>query len=87
MTELALQLQGYRLTTAEILYHLPERPGILQSFIWQFMDLAPKFPRLNSFLDFWHREIDGRLHTVKVANTELVKPAELVFCNGEFRLH
>ncbi|MCB9958788.1 MAG: Usg family protein [Rhodospirillaceae bacterium] len=87
MNELALQLQGYRMTTAEILYHLPERPGLLQTFIWQFMDQAPRFPRLNKFLDFWHREIDGILHSVKIANAELVKPAELVYCSGEFRLH
>ena len=87
MTDMALQLQGYRLTTAEILYHLPERPGVLQSFIWQFLDLAPKFPRLNQFLDFWHREIDGALHSVKVANAEIIKPAELIRCGGEFRLH
>ncbi|MCA8909106.1 MAG: Usg family protein [Rhodospirillaceae bacterium] len=87
MNELALQLQGYRMTTAEILYHMPDRPSLLQTFIWQFMDQAPRFPRLNRFLDFWHREIDGILHSVKIANVELVKPAELVYCGGEFRLH
>ena len=47
---LALQLKDYRLTTAEILYHLPDHPEILQSYIWQDMDIAPRFPVLQKFL-------------------------------------
>ena len=57
---LALQLKDYRLTTAEILYRLPDHPGILQSYIWQELDIAPRFPVLHKFLDFWRRELDGR---------------------------
>ena len=38
-TQLQRQLQGYRLTTAEILYHLPDHPRVLQSFIWQELDM------------------------------------------------
>jgi len=64
---LALQMKDYRLTTAEIFYHLPDHPGILQTYIWQELDLAPKFPVLCKFLDFWHRELDGRVHSVRVA--------------------
>jgi len=59
---LALQLKDYRLTTAEILYHLPDHPDILQTYVWQDLDIAPRFPVLHKFLDFWHRELDGRLH-------------------------
>ena len=85
--EFALQLQGYRLTTAEILYRLPDHPGLIHEFIWQFMDHAPRFPRLNQFLHFWEREIDGVLHSVKVATVDLIRPAELVYADGEFRLN
>jgi len=84
---LAAQLQNYRLTTAEILYHLPDHPGVLQSFIWQELDIAPRFPVLNRFLGFWQREIEGRLHSVRVASAGLISPAELRFASGEFRLH
>jgi hypothetical protein len=38
------QLEGYSLTTAEILYHLPDHPHLLQSFVWQHHDLFPDFP-------------------------------------------
>ncbi len=87
MASLALQLRGYRLTTAEILYHLPDHPGLLQSFLWQELDLAPRFPQLRKFLGFWQREIEGRLHSVKVASAALITPAELRLCSGEFHLH
>ena len=71
-----LQLRGYRLTTAEILYHMPDHPGLLQTFLWQEYDLAPRFPALGRFLDFWERELDGPLHSVRLASTELIKPSE-----------
>lgn len=87
MSELRLQLQGYRLTTAEILYHLPDHPHLLQSFVWQHLDMAPEFPVLRRFLDFWTRNIEGRLHSVKVARAELVTPGELRYAGLSLRLH
>ncbi len=57
----------YRLTTAEILYRMPDHPAVLQSFVWQSMDIAPDYPALRRFLDFWRREIEGTLHSVRVA--------------------
>jgi len=77
MATLALQLRDYRLTTAEILYHLPDHPGLLQSYIWQALDLAPRFPELQKFLKFWENNLDGKLHSVRVANCELIKPPQI----------
>ncbi len=65
---LALQLKDYRLTTAEILYRMPDHPGLLQTYIWQELDLAPGFPTLHRFLDFWRRELEGPLHSVRVTS-------------------
>ena len=73
---LALQMRDYRLTTAEILYHLPDHPSVLQSYIWQELDLAPKFPVLRKFLDFWSRNLEGRLHSVRVGSSQLITPGE-----------
>jgi uncharacterized protein Usg len=67
-------LRPWRLTTAEIVYHLPDHPGVLQSFVWQQMDQDPDFPVLNQFLAFWRREIEGTLHSVRVAAAELHGP-------------
>ena len=72
---LALQLQDYRLTTAEILYRMPDHPDLLQTFIWQHLDRAPGYPVLHKFLDFWSRELDGPIHSVRVGSVMVVKPA------------
>ncbi|MBL8653445.1 MAG: usg protein [Alphaproteobacteria bacterium] len=77
MTDFAKQLADYRLTTAEILYRLPDHPAVLQSYLWQDLDLAPQFPVLRKFLDFWEREIEGKLYQVRVASAGLIKPAEI----------
>jgi uncharacterized protein Usg len=82
-----IRIPDWRLTTAEILYHLPDHPAVLQSFVWQKIDRAPGFPELNRFLDFWRREIEGRLHSVRVASSALLRPAELRYAGGELRLH
>jgi uncharacterized protein Usg len=82
-----LQIKGYRLSTAEIIYHLPDHPRLLQSFIWQHYDIAPEFPELRRFLDFWRTNIDGRLHSVRVARMDLVHPGGWRAPAAEFRLH
>ncbi|MCR9258016.1 MAG: usg protein [Alphaproteobacteria bacterium] len=80
------QLRGYRLTTAEILYHMPDHPSVLQSYLWQEYDIAPKFPQLKRFLDFWSRNLDGPLHSVKVTAAGIVTPAEWRHVDCESRL-
>lgn len=84
--DLWMRLKGYRLTTAEILYHMPDHPGVLQTFVWQKHDLAPRFPELRKFLDFWEREIEGPLHSVKVAVSALVADNDLKHYNHGFTL-
>ena len=71
MSEARARAPGYRLTTAEIIYHLPDHPDLLQSFIWQKLDRAPDFPELRRFLEFWSRNIEGKLHSVKVGQARL----------------
>lgn len=81
------EAEGYGLTTAQIVYHLPDHFDLLQEFVWQQYDLFPQFPSLNKFLCFWEQRIDGRLHSVTVAHKLLVKPAELELVRGSYRLH
>lgn len=81
------QVNGYGLTTAHILYRLPDFPRLLQAYVWQDYDLWPQFPALNRFLDFWCCELEGPLHSVTVAHSRLIKPAELRAVDGVFRLH
>ena len=81
------QLSGYGLTTAQILYRRPDHPWLLQTYVWQEYDLCPNFPELQGFLKFWQRSLEGILHSVTVAHSRLIKPAELRALDGEFRLH
>lgn len=87
MSSLELQLKDYRLTTAQILYHLPDHPGVLQTYLWQEYDLAPDFPVLRKFLDFWSRSLEGKLHSVQIASSQLIRPAELRLSGAYLTLH
>lgn len=71
------RLAGERLTTAEVLYYMPDHPALLQRFLWQTLDLAPEFPRVHRFLGFWRREIDAVIHSVTVAAQGLVAPTRI----------
>ncbi|MBB3951358.1 usg protein [Aureimonas jatrophae] len=71
------RLRGAGLTTAEILYRMPDHPALLQTFSWQFEDTAPNYPRLRRFLDYWEREIEAKIHSVRVMHSRLIKPQEI----------
>lgn len=77
MSEMEKMLGGYRLTTAEILYHMPDHPKLLQTYLWQEYDIAPKFPVLGKFLKFWETNLDGKLHSVRMASTGIISAREL----------
>ncbi len=77
MSDFERQLCGYRLTTAEILYRMPDHPGLIQSFTWQQYDLAPEYPILRKFLMFWRNKLDGPIHSVNVGSCQLICASEL----------
>lgn len=85
--EFRQQLEGYGLTTAHILYRLPDHQRLLQSYVWQDYDLWPDFPALARFLEFWRRELEGPLHSVTVAHARLIRPSEIRQIDSMFRLH
>ena len=82
-----LQLTGYGLTTAKIFYHLPDHPHFLQLYVWQDYDLAPEFPVLNHFIEFWKEKIEGPLHSVAYAHCRLIGPSDWKNIQGEMLLH
>ena len=81
------QVNGYGLTTAHIFYRRPDHLWLLQTYVWQDYDLWPNFPVLQRFLRFWQRQLEGPLHSVTVAHSRLVAPAELRAVDGVFRLN
>ena len=81
------QVNGYGLTTAHIFYRRPDHLWLLQTYVWQDYDLWPNFPVLQEFLTFWQRQLEGPLHSVTVAHSRLIAPAELRAVDGVFRLN
>jgi uncharacterized protein Usg len=87
MSSLAKQMRNYRLTTARITYHMPDHPGLLQEYIWQDLDLAPRYPVLRKFLAYWEENLDGRLHSVQVASKGIITPGEVRHASVRYSLH
>ena len=69
--------EGFGLTTAQIIYRVPDHLQVLQEFVWQKYDIFPDFPALGKFLAFWEKEIEGPLFSVTVAHARLIRPTEL----------
>lgn len=84
--DFARQLQGYGLTTANIIYRRPDHQALLQTYVWQDYDLAPLFPELRRFLDFWQEKLEGPLHSVMVAHRRLISDREVRMVAAELRL-
>ena len=74
--DFARQLDGYGLATVRIHYYMPDHPSLLQMFMMQQYDVAPRFPELDRFLNYWRREIEAAIHSVSVAHKHLIGPAE-----------
>ncbi len=81
------QVSGYSLTTAEILYRLPDHPSLLQSYVWQDYDMHPRYPKLHGFLDFWTSHLEGALFRIRVAHSKLISPREFTYAGGLVRLN
>jgi uncharacterized protein Usg len=86
-SDLRKQLAGYGLTTAQILYGMPDHPLVLQLYIWQDYDLAPKYPVLHKFLDFWEEKLDGPLRGVSLVHRRLIAAREVRTITAEFRFN
>ncbi|MCH2038845.1 MAG: usg protein, partial [Rickettsiales bacterium] len=56
---------------------MPDHPSLIQTYVWQEFDLAPDFPVLYKFLNFWERKLDGKLHSVTIASCEIIKPTDI----------
>lgn len=79
--------EGYGMATAEIVYRRPDRLWLLQTYVWQDFDMAPAFPALHRFLDFWKAKLDGPLVSVSVSHAALASAREFRSVDGVFRLN
>ncbi len=87
VSDVELMLRGYGLTTAQFFYRMPDYRHVLNVFVWQDYDLAPDYPRLFEFIEFWQREIEGPLHSVQFTHRKLISPGHWRQVTGEFKYH
>ena len=87
MTETELMLKGYGLTTAEMIYRMPDYRNVLNTFLWQDYDLAPDYPKLFDFIAFWQEQIEGKLHSVRFTHRKLISAGQWRHVSGEFTIH
>ena len=78
--------QEYRLATAEITYRMPDHPSLLQTYVWQDYDIAPRFPQLQQFLKFWDENLDSEVHSVRVGSAGILDSRELRYADAGFTL-
>ncbi len=78
------KLEGYGLLMAEITYCLPDSPSIIspRTFMHQMYDIAPRFPVLHNFIEFWMNEMEGRLKLVRYDHQPLIGASEYRGING-----
>lgn len=81
-----LMLKGYGLTTAEMTYRMPDHVHVLNTFVWQEYDLAPDYPRLFEFIEFWQDSIEGPLHHVRFTHRKQLSAGQWRHVVGEFEI-
>lgn len=87
MSDFERQLRDYRLTTVGIVYRMPDYPILLQTFLWQCLDLPPEFPRVGSFLGYWEEHIKAQIHQVEVTVGGRLVPVQFTYGGHEYTLH
>ncbi|MEC7536045.1 MAG: hypothetical protein VX075_12750 [Pseudomonadota bacterium] len=55
--------------------------------MWQFNDLAPRYPKLHEFLDYWRVNIAATIHSVAVMRRERIGPAKMRAVRQEHSVH
>ena len=76
------RLAGWRHTTAEILYRMPDHRSLVQTFVWQHMDrwdADPRqaFPLLRKFCAWLNAHLDGPIVQVRVGACRVISAREL----------
>lgn len=73
MRDSELYLRGYGLTTIQIYYYMLDYNSVINEFIWQTMDVKPKFPRIHQFLNYWRVNIDATIKEILLSHGDWQK--------------
>lgn len=60
------------LVSLRVFYYMPDYRDLIQEFMWQTMDIKPKYPRVNKFLNYWKENIEAVIADIEMAETEKI---------------
>jgi uncharacterized protein Usg len=63
-----IYIEKKELVSVEVIYFLPTFSNLVNSFYWQTLDVRPKYPRINKFLDFWRKEINAVIKEITICD-------------------
>lgn len=66
--------KGYSLVTVNVIYYLPDYNSLVNEFLWQSLDLRPKYPRIQKFLQHWQNEIDAVIKEIQLTDSFGLSP-------------
>lgn len=58
------------LVSLRVYYYMPDYRDLIQEFMWQTMDIKPKYPRVNKFLNYWKENIEAIIADVEIAEMD-----------------
>lgn len=58
------------LVSLRVYYYMPDYRDLIQEFMWQTMDIKPKYPRVNRFLNYWKENIEAVIADVEMAEMD-----------------
>ena len=63
-------LKKWTTATVQVVYYMPDHLHLVQEFMWQTEDQRPDYPRIDKFLNYWDRHIDGPIKEVYIYDHE-----------------
>jgi len=60
------------LVSLRVYYYMPDYRDLIQEFMWQTMDIKPKYPRVNKFLNYWKENIEAVIADIEMIETEKI---------------
>ena len=66
-------LNKWTLATVRAIYHIPDYIHILNEFAWQTEDKIPDYPRIQRFLNYWDKHIDGPIKDVYIYDHDALR--------------
>ena len=60
------------LVSLRVYYYMPDYRDLIQEFMWQTMDIKPKYPRVNKFLNYWKENIEAVIADIEMIEIEKI---------------